>query len=359
MAFQDPIAGIVGMFGDTKYETLYNDNEALRPALVDSVRQLGIDRNADQRTVDQIQGEVANAQDLYRQITPEDLSVLGQIARNSAVNPLDNFDALSSRYSNLANSFADRMAGAGLGAVDKLNLSRTGFGGRGGGGRSRFETILSTNRSNQAALPLFQTALSSISPATSALSNSTAQQANTAMQAIAARGNLPLRGVGLSFLPMQARGEAAQRNAALLGSLTNTNQANIMGYKAHDNWAKKLSDYGNQQAGQIMDLAKTAASMYFGGGLGGAAGALGGGGGGGGGGFSQIFGLLNQGQGQGGQGQVSNNVYNPQFGSYQQSPYAIGNPGTVSYGGGSQPLIPPRQNNPYAIGGNFGVSYGG
>lgn len=310
MAFQDPIAGIIGMFGDTNYRTLYSDNEALRPALVDAVRQLGTDRAADQRTIGNIEAEVAGAQNLYRQITPEDVSVLGRIAANASVNPLDTFDALQSRYTNLANSFADRLAGGGLSAVDKLNLSRGGYGGR-TGGRSRFETILSTNRANQNALPLFQSAIQSISPAASALGNTQAQQANTAMQAIAARGNIPLRGVGLSFLPMEARGEAARRNAELLGSLTATNQANIMGYKAEDNWAKKLSDFGNQQAGQIMDLAKTGLGVLGGGGVGNILGGIGQigsmfGGGSGGGGFSQIFGMLNKGGGG-----VGNNVYNP------------------------------------------------
>ena len=196
MAFQDPIAGIIGMFGDTNYRTLYSDNEALRPALTDAVRQLASDRSADQRSIAQIEGEVNKAQGLYDQITPEDLAVLGRIARTASVNPLDTFDALSSRYTSLANQFADRLGGGALSAVDKLGLSRAGYGGR-GGGRSRYETILATNRSNQAALPLFQTALSSISPATSAIGNTSAQQANTAMDAIAARGNLPLRGWGL------------------------------------------------------------------------------------------------------------------------------------------------------------------
>lgn len=354
MAFQDPIAGIIGMFGDTNYRTLYSDNEALRPALVDAVRQLGTDRAADQRTIGNIEAEVAGAQNLYRQITPEDVSVLGRIAANASVNPLDTFDALQSRYTNLANSFADRLAGGGLSAVDKLNLSRSGYGGR-TGGRSRFETILSTNRANQNALPLYQQAIQSISPAASALGNTQAQQANTAMQAIAARGNIPLRGVGLSFLPMEARGEAARRNAELLGSLTATNQANIMGYKAEDNWAKKLSDFGNQQAGQIMDLAKTGIGLFGGGGLGGIGGMLGGGGGGGG--FSQIFGLLNRGGG-GGQGAVSNNVYNPFVSSVPATnPYTIANPGTVSFGGGS--VLPPRSYNPYSISSPGSISFGG
>jgi len=356
MAFQDPIAGIIGMFGDTNYRTLYSDNEALRPALTDAVRQLASDRSADQRSIAQIEGEVNKAQGLYDQITPEDLAVLGRIARTASVNPLDTFDALSSRYTSLANQFADRLGGGALSAVDKLGLSRAGYGGR-GGGRSRYETILATNRSNQAALPLFQTALSSISPATSAIGNTSAQQANTAMDAIAARGNLPLRGVGLGFLPMQARGEAATRNASLLGSLTQTNNANIMGYKAEDNWAKKLSDFGNQQAGQIMDLAKSAGSMLMGGGLGGLGGMLGGGGGGGGG-FSQIFGMLNRG---GGAGQTNQNVYNPFVApapSFAQSPYAIQSPGNVSFGA---PAATSRPYNPYSIGnsGNFSVSFGG
>lgn len=356
MAFQDPIAGIIGMFGDTNYRTLYSDNEALRPALVDAVRQLGADRAADQRTIGNIESEVAGAQNLYSQITPEDLAVLGRIARNASVNPLDTFDALQSRYTGMANSFADRLAGGGLSAVDKLNLSRGGFGGR-TGGRSRFETILATNRSNQNALPLFQSAIQSISPAASALGNTQAQQANTAMQAITSRGNIPLRGVGLSFLPMEARGEAARRNAELLGSLTATNQANIMGYKAEDNWAKKLSDFGNQQAGQIMDLAKTGIGLLGGGGLGGIGGMLGGGGGGGGG-FSQIFGLLNRGGGGGGQGAVSNNVYNPFVSSVPATnPYTISNPGTVSFGGGN--VMPARSYNPFTISNPGSISFGG
>jgi hypothetical protein len=327
MAFTSPIAGIVGMFGDTKYKTLYSDDQALRPALVDSVNQLAIDRAADNRSISNIDAEVANAQEMYRQITPEDLAALGRVVQTASVNPLDTFDALSSRYTGLANSFADRLAGSGLSAVDKLNLSRGGYGGR-TGGRSRFETILANNRSAQNALPLFQQAIAAISPATTALGNTTAQNANTTMNAVAARGNLPLRGVGLGFLPMQARGEAAQRNANLLGSLTTTNNANILGTVAEDNWARKISNAANTQAGQAMDLAKTAASMYFGGGLGGAAGAMGGGGGGGGGGgFSQIFGMLNKGgsgggqtggfQGFGGGGQGSPNFYPKQ----QSNPY--------------------------------------
>jgi hypothetical protein len=215
-----------------------------------------------------------------------------------------------------------------LSAVDKLNLSRGGYGGR-TGGLSRFETLLANNRSAQNSLPLYQQAIAAISPASSALGNTTAQNANTAMSAISARGNLPLRGVGLGFLPMEARNQAAQQNANLLGSLTDTNQKNIMGYKAIDNWAKKISDYGNTQAGQVMDLAKTAASMYFGGGLGGAAGAMGGGGGGGG--FSQIFGMLNKGGG-GGQSGGSG-----QFGGYG---------GATGYGQPNQSFYPKQQSQP-------------
>jgi len=329
MAFTSPIAGIVGMFGDTKYKTLYSDAEALRPALIDSVKQLATDRAADNRSIDNIDAEVANAQNMYRQITPEDLAALGRVVQTASVNPLDTFDALTSRYTGLANSFADRLSGMGLSAVDKLNLSRAGYGGR-EGGRSRFETLLANNRSAQNSLPLFQQAIAAISPATSALGNTTAQNANTTMNAVSARGNLPLRGVGLGFLPMQARGEAAQRNAGLLSSLTATNQANIMGYKAEDNWAKKISDAANTQAGQAMDLAKTAASMYFGGGLGGAAGAMGGGGGGGG--FSQIFGMLNKG-GSGGGGQGGGQ----------------GGGGFSGFGGGGQgnQNFYPKQQQPY------------
>ena len=321
MAYQSPIAGIVGMFGDTKYKTLYSDEEALRPALVDSVNQLAVDRAANAKSVGNIDAEVANAQNMYRQITPEDLASLGGIVKNASINPLDTFDALMSRYTGLANSFSDRMANQGLSAVDKLNLSRGGYGGR-TGGLSRFETLLANNRSAQNSLPLYQQAIAAISPASSALGNTTAQNANTAMSAISARGNLPLRGVGLGFLPMEARNQAAQQNANLLGSLTDTNQKNIMGYKAIDNWAKKISDYGNTQFNQAIDTAKTAASMYFGGGLGGAAGAMGGGGGGGGG-FSQIFEMLNKGGGggggggQGGGGQQGQNFYPKQ----QSNPY--------------------------------------
>jgi len=331
MAFQDPIAGIVGMFGKTDYKTLYSD-PTTRSALVDSVNQLGIDRASNAKDISNIGSEVANAQNMYRQITPEDTASLGRIVNTASVNPLDNFDALMSRYTGLANSFADRMAGAGLSAVDKLNLSRGGYGGR-TGGLSRFETLLANNRSAQNALPLYQQAISSISPATSALGNTAAQNANTAMSAITARGNLPLRGVGLSFLPMEARNQAAQQNAGLLGSLTASNNANVMGYQANDNWAKKLSDYGNTQAGQAVDAAKTAASIYAGGGMGGGGGASGGGGGG----FSQIFGMLNRGGGGNGYVGGGGSGGYGQFGGYG---------GATGYGQPNQSFYPKQQSQP-------------
>ena len=326
----EPIAGIIGMFGKTNYKTLYSDDKT-RSALVDSVNQLGIDRQADNRSIENINAEVANAQNMYRQITPEDLASLGGIVKNASINPLDTFDALMSRYTGLANSFSDRMANQGLSAVDKLNLSRGGYGGR-TGGLSRFETLLANNRSAQNSLPLYQQAIASISPASSALGNTTAQNANTAMSAITARGNLPLRGVGLGFLPMQARGEAAQRNAGLLGSLTNTNNSNIMGYQAEGNWAKKVSDQMNTQFNQAIDNTKEAANMALSAYTGGLAGGGATQGGGGGGGFSQIFGLLNKGNSGGGSGGYG------QFGGYG---------GATGYGQPNQSFYPKQQSQPY------------
>jgi hypothetical protein len=335
MAFKDPLFSAIDMFGGkTEYEPLYY-SKPLKQATEDSISQMAVDRAGYNRDIGNIEGEVAGAQALYKQITPEDVSTLGRIAQQSSINPQDLFDVLASRYQGMADSSLAKLNAGGLSALDKLNLSRSGRGGR-GNARSRYENILSANRFSQSAVPLFSQAMGSVTPAVTALSNVGAQNARTAMDAISQRGNLPLRGVGLSFLPMDARGQASNTQADLLGKIGAANVANIFGIESKDNFARKLGKYGNEQAGQIMDLAKSAASMYFTGGLGGMGG-MGGGGGEGGGGFSQIFGMLNKGKGGGGQQQGGyipsyTPVYQPQ--QYQQPSFGYSTP---AYGQQQQP----------------------
>lgn len=277
MAFSDPIFSAIDMFGGkTEYEPLYY-SKPLKQATEDAISQLALDRAGYNRDIGNIEGEVARAQQLYGQIAPEDVSILGRIARQASANPQDIFDTLASRYSGLATNFLGQLNAGGLNAIDKLNLSRSGMGGR-GNARSRFENLLSANRMGQAAVPLFNTALSSIAPAVTTLSNVGTQNARSAMEAIAQRGNIPLRGMGLSFLPMEARGQVSGTQTDLLGRIGQANVANIFGLNAKDNFARKLGKWGNQQVGQIMDL--------FTGGLGGLGGMMGGGGI-----FSQIFGM--------------------------------------------------------------------
>lgn len=323
MAFNDPLFSAIDMFGGkTEYEPLYY-SKPLKQATEDSISQMAIDRAGYNRDIGNIEGEVAGAQALYKQITPEDVSILGRIAQQASANPQDIFDTLASRYSGLATNFLGQLNAGGLSAIDKLNLSRSGMGGR-GNARSRYENLLSANRMGQAAVPLFNTALSSIAPAVTTLSNVGTQNARSAMEAIAQRGNIPLRGVGLSFLPMEARGQASNTQADLLGKIGAANVANIFGIEAKDNFARKLGKYGNQQAGQLMDLAKSAASMYFTGGLagmGGMGGGEGGGTGGAGGIFSQIFGMQKPtGGGGGGGGGQSGTNYTPYIPVAPQAP---------------------------------------
>lgn len=337
MAFSDPLFSAIDMFGGkTEYEPLYY-SKPLKQATEDAISQLALDRAGYNRDIGNIEGEVARAQQLYGQITPEDVSILGRIARQASANPQDIFDTLASRYSGLATNFLGQLNAGGLNAIDKLNLSRSGMGGR-GNARSRFENLLSANRMGQAAVPLFNTALSSIAPAVTTLSNVGTQNARSAMEAIAQRGNIPLRGVGLSFLPMEARGQASGTQADLLGRIGQANVANIFGIDAKDNFARKLGKWGNQQAGQIMDLAKTAASMYFTGGLGGLGGMMGGGGTGGAGGiFSQIFGMqkLTGGGGGGSANNQSGGNFTPYIPVAPQAPMFGYNVPTY---GGPQPI---------------------
>jgi hypothetical protein len=323
MAFKDPLFSAIDMFGGkTEYEPLYY-SKPLKQATEDSISQLGVDRAGYNKDIGNIEGEVAGAQALYKDATREDMGNLGKIVNQSAADPRDLFSFLATQFPGMADAMLGKLNAGGLSAVDKIGLSGRGYGGR-GNARSRFETILATNRMGQAAIPLFQTAMNSIIPGVTALSNVGSQNARTAMEAIAQRGNIPLRGVGLSFLPMEARGQASNNQADLLGKIGAANVANIFGIDAKDNFARKLGKYGNEQAGQAMDLAKTAASMYFTGGMAGMGGMGGGGGTGGAGGiFSQIFGMQKPtgggGGGGGGQGGSSPN-YTPYIPVAPQAP---------------------------------------
>jgi hypothetical protein len=169
--------------------------------------------------LNRILAAISGAQPEVKKVGDEDLSSLGQLLQqNVQTRPLDTAMTYGNYSTGLLDKVAKNIAGYGKSQDNRLLASL----GHGGGGGSTFQTNTILDRVSKNLAPAYSSIIAGIPGAVSTFSQGDASRANNAINLVAQRAGIPLRGIQTEML---GSGQRAQTMSDKIGALTGLSQA--------------------------------------------------------------------------------------------------------------------------------------